>query len=267
MDKKKFKSMKEKPFVSLKRPPSGFFLQKDVYTSNILYANTQLLSKVPMKWLPFRTVPSHKPDNPSKSLKIVNEKCSTISNEDSKISFSLRNRPKKLINSKLSFPLPKIIIPPLTTMNFDKALCKKDLKIKYMEDDLNISSRKARKIIYNYKNNIISTYNNIIENNNICDTANKNYSDNENSFNNKIKNILREEKLKYKKYKNKTSLYFTFKPFIKKKVSDLNNQVNEINNNLRRINTQDKENRKIPFKDNMFATQINVSTRKRITLK
>ena len=49
-------------------PPCGFILQKDVYTTNLLYANDQFPLKSLKKRLPFRPRSGKKMQNPSHSV-------------------------------------------------------------------------------------------------------------------------------------------------------------------------------------------------------
>ena len=65
-------------------------------------------------------------------------------------------KPKLLNNRKLKFPLPKIKTFPLTYLNLHEEISKKDVKIKNMDDDLNITSNNGRKIFYRFKENKLS---------------------------------------------------------------------------------------------------------------
>ena len=136
-------------------PIVGFILQKDVYTTNLLYANDQFSTKSLRKRLPFRTGSGRKPNNPSSSLTILRQNGYMSENSEDEDLFYMRNtfRPKKLRNKHLKFPLPKIKPVPLTNAILREDICKQDVRIKYMEDDLNITSKFGKKIFYNLKEN------------------------------------------------------------------------------------------------------------------
>lgn len=256
--------------INFRLPPSGFILQKDVYTTNLLYANDQLPPDQKNKWFSFRSVPNQKPNNPSKSIKVYKEteasKTKYIEKSEIKDISSPKNS-RKLKRSKLSFPLPKITIPPLTTVNYNKNLCRRDLNIKFMDDDLNIASRKAKKIFYNYKKNEI-TSDNCKTDNNFCDIDFSNQSlstfsgDEKNKTCKKVGdgNILKPmgvRRVKLSKHRGGSeSMHFIYKPFIEKRIKNIKFAIGLINTNMKRIQTQDREYRKIFFKDEMFPTQI-----------
>ena len=136
-------------------PIVGFILQKDVYTTNLLYANDQFSTKSLRKNLPFRKGSGRKPNNPSSSLTILRQNGILSDNSEDEDIFYMRNtfKPKKLHHKHLRFPLPKIKPIPLTNSILREDICKQDIKIKYMEDDLNITSKFGKKIIYNLKEN------------------------------------------------------------------------------------------------------------------
>ncbi len=77
-------------------------------------------------------------------------------------------KPKLLNNEKLKFPLPKIKTFPLKCLNLYEEISKKDVNIKNMGDDLNITEEKffidLKKINYQIfnefdKNITINNYN------------------------------------------------------------------------------------------------------------
>ena len=132
-------------------PIVGFILQKDVYTTNLLYANDQFSTKSLRKTLPFRRGSGRKPNNPSSSLTILRQNGFISENSEDEDIFYMRNtfKPKKLNNKQLRFPLPKINPVPLTNSILREDICKQDIRIKYLDDDLNITSKFGKKIIYN----------------------------------------------------------------------------------------------------------------------
>ena len=134
-------------------PVVGFILQKDVYTTNLLYSYDQFPTKSLRKTIPFRTGSGRKPDNPCSSLTIYRQNGFFSENSEDEEVFYMRNtfKPSKLNNKHLKFPLPKIKSVPLTNAILNEDICKQDVKIKYMEDDLNITSKFGKKIIYNLK--------------------------------------------------------------------------------------------------------------------
>ena len=134
-------------------PIVGFILQKDVYTTNLLYANDQFSTKSLRKTLPFRRGSGRKPNNPSSSLTILRQNGFASENSEDEDIFYMRNtfKPKKLNNKQLRFPLPKIKPVPLTNSILREDICKQDIRIKYLDDDLNITSKFGKKIIYNLK--------------------------------------------------------------------------------------------------------------------
>ena len=71
-------------FEKVELPPHGFILQKDVYTTNLLYANDQFPLTSLKKRLPFRDNSGKKAQNPSKSVKIVRENGKISENSEQK---------------------------------------------------------------------------------------------------------------------------------------------------------------------------------------
>ena len=119
-------------------PPYGFILQKDVYTTNLLYAYDQFPLTSLRKRIPFR---HHKKENPNKSVIIVRQNGCISDNAKSKHSFYLVNtfKPKHLFKKKLLFPIPKSKSIPLTYMNLYEEISKKDIKVKAMGGDLSVN--------------------------------------------------------------------------------------------------------------------------------
>ena len=243
-------------------PIVGFILQKDVYTTNLLYANDQFSTKSLRKTLPFRSGSGRKPNNPSSSLTILRQNGFISDNSLDEDIFYMRNtfKPKKLHNKQLKFPLPKIKPIPLTNSILREDICKQDIRIKYMEDDLNITSKFGKKIVYNLK-----------ENNNMYETSFQKKS----KFHFPLRNTIGEGKKKYNtSYKPKIRKYASdfklnklpinrFNKFRFKKNKSIKNilpvrqAISQINSELKLIDLEDKERKRQFFKNEFFATQLN----------
>ena len=137
--------------------------------------------------------------------------------------FNFIDKPKKVNNickQKLKFPIPKRKIISLKHLNLYEGITKKNIKIKNMDDDLNISSNHGKKFIYKYKEN--------------------------KSF--KAFPPISLKKGKYIKLKNENSL---------SKIS-LKKVVKRLNNDLRNIKLIESNRKKSFVKDRFFSTQINI---------
>ena len=137
----------------LKGPlPSGFILQKDVHISNILFANSQIPINQISKLLPFRPPTGRIPQDPSSCLQVlkINNFYSLNPQKSSLFYLKKGSKNKKSNNLKLKFPFPRYKLMPITAMNFHSSLTEKILKIKYLEDDLNITSKKEKKLLYSF---------------------------------------------------------------------------------------------------------------------
>ena len=226
-------------FKKIQYPPSGFILQRDVYTTNLLYANNQFPLKSLKQRLPFRPKSGKRTQNPNDSIRILRENGNISQNSDKKNKFySLNNfKPRYLNKQKLKFPLIRIKAFPLTNLNLHEDISKKDVKIKNMDDDLNITSNKGRKIFFRFKDEKkISNVKNVslpmITPNNI-------------SFINKKYNIIFKHR---KKNQNDISM---------DKIS-LNNIVDDLNKELNLIKRDEKKRKRSFIKDKFFSTQIYV---------
>ena len=133
--------------------PSGFILQKDVYITNLLYANDQLPITKLAKLLPFRPASGWMPQDPSSCLQVIRQNgFLSIYPENESLFYSKKNfKPKKLNNRKLKFPIPKFRYPPLSAQDFHRHLRNQGIRIKYIDDDLNITSKNGKKIIYTFR--------------------------------------------------------------------------------------------------------------------
>jgi hypothetical protein len=229
-------SIRNNIYKKIKLPPCGFILQKDMYITNLLYENHKFPLTSLKQRLPFRR---KKLINPSHSISVLRENGKISENSESKaVFYSLNNfKPKSLIKRKLKFPLIKIKTIPLTNLNLNEEINKKDVKIKNMEDDLNITSNKGRKIIFKFKKNSnISDYKkekfpSIVNNNN-----NINYNKYDVLFKHRRRN------------QNDNSMDKT----------SLNHIVDDLNKDIKNIKQSEKNVKRSFIRDKFFSTQIYV---------
>ena len=131
--------MKIKKFPLILNPPPmpivGFILQKDVYTTNLLYANDKFSTKSLRKKLPFRP-PYIKNNDPNSCITILHNKKNNLN-----IKTEYTFKPKKLMHRRLKFPLPKMKTVPLNESILNGEICKQNislyLKNIYKEEELN----------------------------------------------------------------------------------------------------------------------------------
>ena len=188
---------------------SGFLLQKDVYTTNLLYEHNKFPIINNKFYIPFRKIEKEETN-------IDLEPYITIFNNRKKIKSLTPSR-----KTKLKFPLPKIEIPFSSNIDFYSNL-KGNVRLKYMDDDSNITSRKGKKIEYSFNDEKI-----------FFDKQNNDL--NLNSF--------EPNNLNHKK-KKESIFYNSYFP--------LKKNIEIINENLK----QRKKKKKIIIKDPMFKTQI-----------
>ena len=131
---------------------SGFILQKDVYTTNILYENNLILNKNLKNIVPFRPKSGRVPQDPTKCLQILKQICPQTTRDLSVYLYKDFWKTKKLINKKLKFPLPKIRLRPISSNDFYKSIRGSNIRTKNIEDDLNITSKYGKKINFLYTN-------------------------------------------------------------------------------------------------------------------
>jgi len=217
--------------------PSGFILQKDVYTTNLLYANDRFPLTSLKKRLPFRPISMQKIPNPNDSIQILRQNGKISENSERKNVFYLLSdfKPKALNKKKLRFPLPKIKYSPLSNLNYYEDISKKDLKIKNIEDDLNIYSKNGRKIFYKFKENRLTK--NSKSNFPLIDKHHKTIS------NSKTKKHIR----KIRRFGDKSMDKLT-----------LTNVIEQLNDNLKNLRQLEIERKKAFIKDKFFSTQIYV---------
>ena len=226
-------------FKKIQYPPSGFILQRDIYTTNLLYANNQFPLTSLKQRLPFRSKYGNKTRNPNDSIRILRENGNISQNSDKKNKFySLNNfKPRNLNKKKLKFPLIRIKAIPLTNLNLHENISKKDIRIKNMDDDLNITSNKGRKIFFRFKDD------NKMSNVKKISLPSINHS-NINYINKKYNIIFRHRK------KNQKDISMD-------KIS-LNNIVDDLNKELNIIKRNENRRKRSFIKDKFFSTQIYV---------
>ena len=212
-------------YAKIEYPPCGFILQKDVYTTNLLYANDQFPLNSLKKRLPFRP---YKKLNPNNSLMIMRQNGHISDNSETRNLFNYYStfKPKYLNKKKLNFPIPRSKTVPLTNLNFYGEISKRDVKIKNIDDDLNITSNNGRKIYYKFKENNF--------------TGSSKFS---------LPSISNNIYTYNKKIKGKNSLgKISFKYII-----------NQLNSDLRNIKQMELDRKKSFIKDKFFSTQIYIS--------
>ncbi len=222
-------------------PPCGFILQKDVYTTNLLYANDQFPLKSLKQRIPFRLSSEDRKINLNDSIRILKEKGNNSQNSER--SSSLNNiKPKPLKKRKLKFPLIRIKAIPLTSLNLNENINRKDVRIKNIEDDLNITSNNGKRIFYRFKK------------------ANKL----QNIKQTKLPNIFNRNKLinsehnvvfKHRKKRKDKNDSDNDKSMDKNTLSHI---VEEINKDLKYFKKIEKNRKRSFIRDNFFSTQIYV---------
>ena len=132
---------------------SGFILQKDIYTTNILYENNLIPDTSKLKYiLPFRPKSGRIPQDPSTCIRIMKQiyPIPFVTNMDNIFFIKKNLKSKKLKNKKLKFPLPKMKLRPISSNDFYTNIRGK--RARNIEDDLNITTRHGKKIYYSFKN-------------------------------------------------------------------------------------------------------------------
>lgn len=226
-------------FSKIEYPPSGFILQKDVYTTNLLYANDQFPLRQLKQRLPFRHTSMGKIPDFNSSFHILHQS-GNISESTPKKDIhylSSTHKPKPLNRKKLKFPFPKIKTIPLSSLNLYEDIGRRDVKIKNMDDDLNIYSRSGKKIFYRYKESKL---------------------DNSNKSNFPL--ILRPSDSLIKKLTKKNK-------YINRRENDrsmdkisLTHIINQLNNELRDLKQNEIDRKRSFIKDKFFSTQIYVDS-------
>ena len=132
-----------KAFKKEEIPPRGFILQKDVYTTNLLYANDQFPLTELKNRLPFRRRSMKRKQDPSNSMRIIRIRSEISENLEQKNKYYLK--PKQLKYQKLKFPLPKLKIMPLSNLNLHQEINVKNVKIKNIDNELKKKKKKKKK--------------------------------------------------------------------------------------------------------------------------
>jgi len=222
-------------FSKIEYPPSGFILQKDVYTTNLLYANDQFPLRKLKQRLPFRHTSMGKIPNFNSSFQILHQSGNLSESTPKKDIYYLssNHKPKPLNRKKLKFPFPKIKTIPLSSLNLYEDIGKRDVKIKNIDDDLNICSRSGKRIFYRYKESKI---------------------DNSNKSNFPL--ILKPSDSLIKKLTKKNK-------YINRRDNDrsmdkmsLTHVINQLNNELRDLKQSEIDRKRSFIKDKFFSTQI-----------
>lgn len=120
--------------------PGGFLFQKDIYTTNLLFFHQKCKKDEVPKFLDIYDRVDKKYDL-LPLLQIKKEE-----NNLSSTSFT-RSAASKRRQKKLKFPLPKVKIQSLSSIDFYQKY-KGDYKLCYIDDDLNITSKKMKKFVY-----------------------------------------------------------------------------------------------------------------------
>ena len=239
-------SIRNNIYKKIEYPPSGFILQKDVYTTNLLYSNDLFPLTSLKQRLPFRPKSKKKIKNLYHSIRILKENESILNKDKNDNFYSLNNykpKTKPLKNTKLKFPLIKIKALPLTNLNLYEDINKKDVKIRNIDDDLNITSNKGRRIVFRFK-----------KEKNVPIVKKLNFpSINSRSLNRSLINsnynaIFRHRRKKNIDNENSNSMD-------KKSLSHI---VDEINKELKNIKIHENNRKRSFIKDKFFSTQIYV---------
>ncbi len=125
-----------------KKLKSGFLLKKDYYTNNLLQVHRKFNSTDDLKFMNIINENNLKNNlfNPLNSIRI---------RKVIPLSYNTLNKSHKEIK-KLQFPLPKIYFPSFSKIDFYSNI-KGKYNVKNLEDDLNVTSNRTKKIVYHYK--------------------------------------------------------------------------------------------------------------------
>ena len=145
--------------------PGGFLFQKDIYTTNLLFFHQKCKKEEVPQFLDIYERVDKKYD----LLPLLQ-----IKKEENNLSSSTFNKSMALFpkrkQKKLKFPLPKVKIQSLSSIDFYQKY-KGDYKLCYMDDDLNITSKKMKKFVYCSKEPTHQTHTtDVINTNKINDT-------------------------------------------------------------------------------------------------
>ena len=254
-------------YRQIRIPSGGFILKKDVYTTNLLYSDDRFSKNLILKNLKFRKPPIKITLNASKSLTILHENYDNLTKlYDKNGNLTYTKKKSKNNWNKIHLPLPRINAKSMSAFNLNKNFCSKNVAIRFMEDDLNITSTKGRKINYNFKGS--NTHNYFYTDKNLSNDFKENdmkkryrNRSNKNLKKNKQHYIQLDEfyKIDYKPriYSNKF-LYFDKN---EKNMMPVNLITSMINSNLKNIIKEDKDNKKLLFRNTFFTTQVNTNNK------
>ena len=226
----------------------GFLLQKDLNTTSLLFNNKQFPIKDINEYLQFRPISGKKPDNPNSSLKILRQNGNISENtENEKIFYLLSTfKPKKLKHKKLKLPIPYKKTEPLYKTFYTHSFSNN--KIRCMEDDLNITSKCGKKVVYKMKEKInvpkLKESNYYFSNKNILNVS-RNKTFNCKTLNNKQNYLIKFNKIAKTKNQNDRKDMLTIKKAIL-----------QINNNLKLFEEEEKERKKLFYKNSFFTTEL-----------
>ena len=221
-----------------KNPNNGFIMQKDLYTTNLIYENTQFPFNLRKNPIPFRvsinTLERCSQLNDYLTILHKNGKITKNSDDKEKFYSICSYKPKHLRKYKLKFPLP-VINTPLLNKNFNtekNETSYKNNNIQSMDDDLNITSIKGKKIYYQITRKNDPSYS--INHSLFCKT-----NENTNQFD-----------IQLKRKKGNSRGYNS--PNIKDIIS-------ELNRNLKDVRQAEIDRKKSFVKEKFFSTQVGYS--------
>lgn len=264
--------IKRSPLILPQRitPIVGFILQKDVYTTNLLYAYDKFSTKSLRKNLPFRKI-SIGITNPDSCITVYKEKTPNLGrNEGFIMEQKLLIKPKKLRKRRLKFPLPKMKTVPLGNSVLNVDVCKEDIRIRYLKDDSNITSRSNIKFIYNLRT---KTHGNLKKNDFSVSFNKDQYkyrktiklkseeksgeSEKQNYYH-PLKTFFSENKIIYERNIKFDKIHKSkdVKNLAEKSVYELKKEIYQINDDLRNLNLKEKERKFSFYKKDFFPTQI-----------
>ena len=233
-------SIRNSIYKKIQFPPRGFILQKDIYTTNLLYSNNLFPLSSLKQRLPFRSESLKKIKNLNHSITIIKENESFLNNKEKSNNFySLNNfKTKQLTKKKLKFPLIKKKAFPLTNLNLYEDINKEDIKLKNIDDDLNITSNKGKKLCIKFK-----------KPKKISNLKKLNLPSINNHMRNNLMNSNYNISFRHRKKKNND---------ISMDKISLSNVVGQINKDLKDIKIFDYNRKRSFIKDKFFSTQIYV---------
>ena len=125
-----------------KKLKSGFLLKKDYYTNNLLKVHRKINSTDDLRFMNIineNNLNNHlfNPLNFIRIRKVIPLSYNTLNKSHIEI-------------KKLQFPLPKVYFPSMSQVDFYSNI-KGKYNIRNLDDDLNVTSNRTKKIFYHYK--------------------------------------------------------------------------------------------------------------------